>query len=222
MAETGCALRSRTGDQVDVDWFMEDDKALAVLREPRGTVMVFLVIKDGRPVPVEVRAIPADSDTDFWKLLRAFKHNGEQAVSSTLIQNIPLGEIQRRWMTDNGKSRERKPSGESWFEDLRVIPERRLKVMYERCWVALRYEQLVMKGQPNPTQLIAEEVYGGDKIRARNVVSAARKDGWLTPATQGKPLGEVTEKALNFDAMAKNEMDRWARQSSDAHSKRKK
>ena len=206
---------------MDISWFTDTNKALAVVRESRGTVLVFLAITDGRPVPVEVRAIAGDAELDFPELLRSFEYSGDQTVSTTLIQNIPLGEIQRRWMTENDQPRRRQPSTNTWSKDLPTIPGKKWKILYERCWVALRYEQLVMEGQSNPTQLIAEEVYGGNKIRARNVVSAARKDGWLTPATQGKPFGEATEKALQFEAIAADDMEEWAQQSAATHAKKK-
>lgn len=70
----------------------------------------------------------------------------------------------------------------------------------ERCAVAIRYEELTYQGKDNPTQVIAQEMFNGDIVRARNVVAAARQSDWLTPALPGRAFGEATAKALRFRA----------------------
>lgn len=61
-----------------------------------------------------------------------------------------------------------------------------------RAMAAWAYEVAVRSGRPHPIKFVAEAMCDGDEREAHNLVSAARRSGYLTKGTPGRAGGHLT------------------------------
>lgn len=204
----------------------QEGKALAIVDLDSFVALVFFGTSDGRPIPRELRLVPQESaPADPEAALRGWKPTSGSPISTNHIRGINLGSLQREIITQLSR-KSRRYEGEA-FEvrsraKVKVTPgdgapmlreefrrPQNYRAAIERCAVSLRYEDLSMSGSDSPTSTIAREFFGGDLVRARNVVSAARSEGWLTPAIQGRPFGEATQRSLEFARVNRVALDEY-------------
>lgn len=180
------------------------NKAVAQTLMPGGLMaLVFFDLSGGEAWAKEVRVVPAERVSGVRKLLSEWEP-GEGYVSSSVLRSVPLVAMKQELMKEHAPNPQR-------FEAYDVKSKRRVEVpghafrrpqdrqaAIERARVAIRYEELVMSGEPEPTRRIGVELFDGDSVKARNVVSAARKAGLLTGSTPGSSGGRTTAKLHDF------------------------
>ncbi len=214
---------------------VQDGKALAIVDLDSFVALVFFNTSDGRPVPRELRLVPQESaPVDPEVALKGWKPTLGSPISTNHIRGINLGSLQREIITQVSRKSPRyegeafDPRSRAKFkvalgDGAPTLPDefrrpQNYRAAIERCAVALRYEDLSMSGSGSPTSTIAREFFGGDVVRARNVVSAARSDGWLTPAIQGRPFGEATQRSRQFAQVNSAALDDYMAQIKGAKS----
>jgi len=70
----------------------------------------------------------------------------------------------------------------------------------DQLLASFQYVGAINIGAPNPVRVLADEQFNGDLRKARNQLSAARRNGLLTRGEKGsgRVQGELTPKALNL------------------------
>lgn len=199
---------------MDTDWTHAKGRSLAVVKLTRDLrALVFFETGDDGVTVKEVRVLSRELVTNPRVLLREWEP-GVAHVATPQMRMLSLGDLRQELMA------RQKPSGVQEVTSYNVkerttqvgrLSFRRpqdLEAAIQRANVAIRYEQLILEGVPAPTQRIATEFFGGDETKARNVVSAARRAGFLTEATPGQPGGRTTKKCQDFSRAARKAGDK--------------
>ncbi len=180
------------------------NKALAKAPLPGGLIaLVFFDLTSGEPRAKEVRVLSAERVPPGKELLRDWEP-GEGHVPTSTLRSVPLVSMRQELMKEQAE-------GHEMFEAYDVKAGRKVKVpgfafrrpqdqraAIERAKVAIRYEELILKGEAEPTRQIGDEFFQGDTTKARNVVAAARKAGFLTSPPPGTAGGRTTKKLHEF------------------------
>ncbi|MDC3376850.1 hypothetical protein OAV85_02465 [Candidatus Nanopelagicales bacterium] len=180
------------------------NKALAQAPVGDGLMaLVFFDLSGGEAMAKEVRLLPTARASSARKLLSDWEP-GEGRVSSSVLRSVPLVAMRQAIMREQALHSQ-------MFEAYDVRSKRRVEVpgyefrrpqdrqaAIERAQVAIRYEELVLNGEPEPTRRIGDEFFDGDSVKARNVVAAARKAEFLTSSAPGTAGGRTTAKLRNF------------------------
>ena len=199
---------------MDAEWTHAKGRSLAVVNLTRDLrALVFFETGDDGVTVKEVRVLSRELVTNPRVLLREWEP-GVAYIATPQIRMLPLGDLRQELMALQ------KPSGVQEVTSYNVkdrttqvggLSFRRpqdLEAAIQRANVAIRYEQLILEGEPAPTQRIAREFFGNDETKARNVVSAARRSGLLTEATPGQPGGRTTQKCQDFSRAVRKEGDK--------------
>ena len=194
----------------EVTWEKQDEKALALIDLGYQVGLVFFDTRQDRALPKEVRLLGKDMMQNQKEMLTDWQPDSSPPISTTHLRGFNLGRLQRQWSRERtGKKHksdlshlvynvENKDKLETAGFSFRRSQD--LLATVDRVRASLRYEELVDDGDPNPVQSIAEEFFKGEATRARNVISAARREGLLSKATPGRPGGHATNKCREIAA----------------------
>jgi len=195
-----------------------------------GSVLVFLDITNPQtPIPMELRITGnpwTGSEDDLKPLLNKWKPSEPKPISSATLRSINLGGLVRAYVQI--EERKKAAADHLGFQpeimftpgDFPENPDAQVfgfrnsseyKAAMQRLGVAVAYVEATSQGDPKPAVTIANELFDGDKDKARSVIAQARKHGYLSTGTAGRVGGELTEKSLTFLAHIKAQYERTQR-----------
>ena len=191
------------------------DKVLLAWTDGTIAVYLFVLMREDREVPVELR-VSTEALLDFttlagsaqWdEMLNAWQAPSDpQPLAVRAIRTIPVREMmmQSRDIQDGLREQQEALGFALTFSFLpsegpaygfKSTAELAAVLGYLRA--AMAFAAAVREGSPQPVRNVADSLYDGDISKARNAVNGARRRGLLTPGQRsgGHAQGALTKEA---------------------------
>jgi hypothetical protein len=182
------------------------DKVLLGWSDGSLTALIYALLSEGNEIPLQVAVTtaPFPDGTALSKMLDAWQPPSE-AVPLTVraMRGVPVGKMlaeSRRITRENFKESELfgfVPTISFSSEDGTRIGFKNLTQFanaVRQVRAAVLYEYAVTEGRSDPAILVAERMCEGDVRKAKNLIVAARRNGYLTSGQKasGRVQGQLT------------------------------
>jgi len=197
------------------------NKGLVAWSDTKISAYLFLSIVDGLEIPLQlqVNTAPPLDRTALFEMFQSWEPSAtDKPLTVRAIRGVPVAKMlaeSRRIDEATSKDREEfgfNPVRSFHFEDGRKLgfkSNAAFIAAVEQASAAVAYQLAIQQGVATPTKEVAKVLCDGDARKARNLITAARRNGYLTKGDKdsGRSYSHASKQAFDLiDAIQKTQV----------------